>query len=150
VHHVKFPPHFGAALHAAAQPGQAATVHGYLHTTPKGDEHLHLARVEVAGQLLRPAAPKDGEADDLQGEISEVLRDPKGQPRALRLAGEAAELRFPPHLGAELADHLAVGTKVTASGHRRPDGLGELRAPGTQAPLHATLLTLGDAAFIIN
>ena len=45
---VKFPLHFGQALHAAAQPGYPVTVLGYHHATPKGDSHLHLVRVEAA------------------------------------------------------------------------------------------------------
>lgn len=150
VYKVKFPPHFGQVLHAAAQPGQSATVLGYLHTTPKGDEHLHLARVEAAGQYLRPTPPKDAEPFELRGEVAEVLLDPKGHPRGLRLSGEAAELRFPPHLGQALAHHFRVGAAVQASGQRQSDRPGELRQPGTQAPLPVELLTVGGESFLLR
>ena len=130
--------------------GRQPPVLGYLHTTPKGDEHLHLARVEAAGQHLRPTPPKDAEPFDLRGEVADVLLDPKGHPRGLRLSGEAAELRFPPHLGQALADYLSVGAAVQASGHRQADRPGELRQPGTQAPLQVELLTVGGESFLIR
>jgi hypothetical protein len=150
-HTVKFPPHFGQVLHAAAQPGVAATVLGYLHPTPKGDEHLHLASLAVAGQSLRPQpASLAAEPVAVQGEIAEVLRDLKGHPRALRLAGEASELRFPPHLGEQLTGYLTPGAAVQASATRRPDRPGELRALGSPAPLHLELLTVGGESFLIK
>jgi hypothetical protein len=148
---VKFSPHFGQALHAAAQPGAKATVLGYVHTTPKGDEHLHLASLDVAGQALRPTpAGPAAEAFTIEGKVTELLLDPKGHLRAVRLAGEPAELRFPPHLGQELADHLKAGAQVQASGQRRADHPGELRAPGSPAPLHLELLTVGGQSFLIK
>jgi hypothetical protein len=147
---VKFPPHAGQALHAVAQPGQSATVLGHLHTTPKGDQHLHLARIEVGGQQLRPGAPKDTEQVDLRGTLTEILLDPRDQPRGLRLSGEATELRFPPHLGPALADLLTVGAAVQASGVRKPAHPGELRVPGTQPPLQLELLTVGGQSFLIR
>ena len=148
---VKFPPHFGQALHAAARPGAPATVLGYLHTTPKGDEHLHLASLDVAGQTLRPqpASPAT-EPVAAQGKIAELLHDPKGHPRALRLEGEASELRFPPHLGGQLADYLTVGAHVQATGQRRPDRPGELRPPGHPTPVQLETLTVGGESFLIK
>ena len=148
---VQFPPHFGQALHAAAQPGAKATVLGYVHTTPKGDEHLHLASLNVAGQLLRPTpAGPAAEAFTIEGKVTELLLDPKGHLRAVRLAGEPTELRFPPHLGQELAGHLQVDAQVQASGQRRADHPGELRAPGSAAPLQLELLTVGGQSFLIK
>lgn len=150
-HTVKFPPHVGQALHEAAQPGAAVTVLGYLHTTPKGDEHLHLASLEVAGQHLQPqSAGPAAELVAVQGEVAELLLDPKGHPRALRLTGEASELRFPPHLGEQLADYLVPGTTVQASATRRADHPGEQRAPGTSAPLQLVTLTVGGESFLIK
>ncbi len=150
-HTVKFPPHFGQALHAAAQPGAAVTVLGYLHTTPKGDEHLHLASLDAAGQPLRPTpAGPAAEAFTVAGKVTELLLDPKGQLRAVRLEGEPAELRFPPHLGQELADYLTTGAHVQVSGQRRADHPGELRAPGSSAPLQLELLTVGGQSFLIK
>lgn len=148
---VKFPPHFGQALHAAAQPGAKATVLGYLHTTPKGDEHLHLASLETNGQHLSPTpASPAAEAFSAAGKVAELLLDPKGHLRAVRLEGEPAELRFPPHLGQELAGHLKAGTQVQASGQRRADRPGELRAPGSHAPLQLELLTVGGQSFLLK
>ncbi len=150
-HTVKFPPHFGQALYAAGQPGAAVTVLGYLHVTPKGDEHLHLASLDVAGQQLRPTPAGPGsEAFTVEGKITELLLDPKGQLRAVRLEGEPAELRFPPHLGEELADHLKADAQVQASGQRRTDRPGEQRAPGSSAPLQLEVLTVGGQAFLIK
>jgi hypothetical protein len=150
-HTVKFPSHFGQALHAAAQPGAAVTVLGYLHTTPKGDEHLHLASLDVAGQHLRPApASPAAEAFAVTGKVTELLLDPKGHLRAVRLADEPAELRFPPHLGEKLADYLTIGALVQASGQRRSDRPGELRAPGHPAPLQLELLTVGGQSLLIR
>jgi len=148
---VKFPPHFGQALHAAAQPGATATVQAYPHTTPKGDEHLHLASLETGGQHLSPPpAGPTAEPFSAQGKVAELLRDPKGHPRALRLEGEAAELRFPPHLGQQLADYLPVGAEVQAAGQRRPDHPGELRAPGSLAPGQLQTLTVAGESFLIK
>ncbi len=150
-HTVKFPPHFGQALHAAAQPGAAVTVLGYLHTTPKGDEHLHLASLDVAGQPLRPTPAGPGaETFTVAGKVTELLLDPKGHLRAVRLEGEPAELRFPPHLGQELASYLRADAQVEASGQRRADRPGELRAPGSSAPLQLELLTAGGQSFLIK
>jgi hypothetical protein len=56
-HTVKFPPHFGQELQHLAQPGHEVTVLGFLKTTPKGDEHLHLARLDAAGATARPLPP---------------------------------------------------------------------------------------------
>jgi len=150
-HTVKFPPHFGQVLHAAAQPGAAVTVLGYRRTTPKGDEHLHLASFEVASQHLQPQpAGPAAELVAVQGEVAELLRDPNGHPRALRLAGETRELRFPPHLGEQLADYLTAGAALQASATRRADHPGELRAPGTTAPLQVVTLTVGGESFLIK
>jgi hypothetical protein len=138
-------------LHAAAQPGAAATALAYPHTTPKGDEHLHLASLEAGGHHLRPQpAGPIAEPFAAQGAVAELLLDPKGHPRALRLEGEAAELRFPPHLGQQLADYLAVGASVQATGQRRADHPGELRAPGHPAPVQLETLTVGDESFLIK
>lgn len=150
-HTVRFPPHFGQALHEAAQPGALVTVLGYLHTTPKGDEHLHLASLEAGGQALRPLpAGPAAEQLTLQGTVAELLRDPQGHPHALRLAGEAGELRFPPHIGEQLADYLTLGAAVQASGTRRADRPGEVRAAGSVAPVQLALLTLGGESFLIS
>lgn len=148
---VKFPPCFGQALRAAAQPGAPATVLGYLSATPKGPEHLHLASLAAGGQPLLPL-PAGPAAEPLavQGEVAELLRDPKGHPHAVRLAGEAAELRFPPHLGKQLAGYLLPGAAVQASGTRRPDRPGELRAPGSPAPVQLELLMVGGESFLIR
>jgi len=150
-HAVKFPPHFGQVLQAAAQPGTAVTVLGFLHSTPKGDEHLHLASLAVAGQALhpQPAGPAT-ELGAVQGEVAELLHDPQGHLRAVRLAGEASELRFAPHLGEQLADYLLLGVSVQASGTRRADHPGEVRAPGSAAPLQLALLTVGGESFLIR
>jgi hypothetical protein len=150
-HTVKFPPHFGQALHEAVQPGTPVTVLGYLHTTLKGDEHLHLASLEAGGQLLRPLPGGPAtEPQTLQGTVAELLRDPKGHPHALRLAGEASELRLPGHLGEQLADYLIIGAAVQASGTRRADRPGEVRAPGSTAPLQLELLTVGGESFLLR
>jgi len=147
---VKFPAHFGQALHQAAQPGATATVQAYLHTTPKGDEHLHLASLEVDGHHLSPLPGPAAEPFAAQGTLAELLLDPKGQLRALRLAGEPAELRFPPHLGSQLADYLTVGAAVQATGQRRAAHSGELRAPGHPAPVQLQTLTVGGESFLIK
>lgn len=153
---VKFPPHFGEALRAVARPGGSVAVLGFVHTTPKGDEHLHLARLDADGQSLRPLppvpAPAPTAADflEVQGPVAEVLRDPQGRPCGLRLAGEAPELRFPPHLGEPLAGHLAVGAVVQASGPRRPARPGEVRAAKSQPPMQVEILTVGGEAFLVR
>jgi hypothetical protein len=151
LHTVKFPPHFGQALHAAAQPGAAVTVLGYLHTTPRGDQHLHLASLEAGGQVLRPTpAGPAAESFAVASKVTKLLLDPKGHLRAVRLEGEPAELRFPPHLGQELADYLTVGVQVQASGQRRADRPGEVRAPSHPAPLQLALLTVGGQSLFIG
>jgi hypothetical protein len=151
VHTVKFSPHFGQALHEAAQPGAAVTVLGYLRPTPKGDEQLHLASLEASGQHLRPApAGPVAEPFTVAGAVSELLLNPKGHLRAVCLAGEPAELRFPSHLGEQLAGYLKVGAQVQASGHRRTDRPGEVRAPGHPAPLQPELLTVGGQSLLIK
>ncbi|MFD1466735.1 hypothetical protein ACFQ48_00750 [Hymenobacter caeli] len=149
---VKFPPHFGRALHEAAQPGQAVAVLGHFRPTPKGGEHLHLARIGVAGGVLRPQpAGPPATAHDAHGTVAELLLDPKGRPHGLRLADEAAtELRFPPHLGPQVAERASVGSELQASGTRRADGPGEVRAPGTQPPLQVEILTVGGESFLIG
>ena len=150
-HTVRFPLPFGQALHAAAQPGAVVTVLGYLHPTPKGDQHVHLASLEVGGQPLRPTpAGSAAEAFAVAGTLTDLLLDPQGRLRAVRLAGEPAELRFPPHLGEQLADYLTVGAQVQANGPRRPDRPGELRAPGHPAPLQPELLTVGGQSLLIR
>ncbi|MGI4742505.1 MAG: hypothetical protein ACRYG7_45690 [Janthinobacterium lividum] len=148
---VRFPADFGQVLHQAAQPGATATVQAYPHTTPKGDEHLHLASLEVGGHHLRPQpAGPAAEPCATQGTLVELLLDPKGQPRALRLEGEPAELRLPPHLGAQVADYLTVGAAVQATGQRRTDRPGELRAPGHPAPVQLHTLAVGGESFLIK
>jgi hypothetical protein len=146
-HTVKFPPYFGQALHAAAQPGASVTVLGYLRPTPKGGEHLHLASLEVAGQHLRPTPAAD--TFTVAGIVTELLLGPQGHLRAVRLAGEPAELRFPPHLKQQLADYLKAGVHVRASGRRPADRPGEVRAPGHPAPLQLELLTVGGQSLLI-
>jgi hypothetical protein len=150
-HTVKFPPYFGQALHEAVRPGAAVTVLGYLQPTPKGDAHLHLASLDVAGQALQPAlGGPAAEVFAVAGEITELLLDPNGHLRAVRLAGEPAELRLPPHLSKELADYLKVGTQVQARGPRRADRPGEVRAPSHPAPLQPELLTVGGQSLLIR
>jgi hypothetical protein len=83
--------------------------------------------------------------------VAELKLDPKGHLRALRLDGDATELRLPPHLGEQLAARLAVGTAVVASGQRRALRPGEVLAhPGAPAPLKIELLTVGDEAFLLH
>lgn len=142
---VKFAPHFGEELRRLAQPGQATTVLGYLHTTPKGDEHLHLASLDAAGTTARPAAP---DAAAAAGTIAELHHDPKGNLNGLRLAEDDTELRLPPHLGQLLAQHLAVGTALTASGRQRSPRPGEVAAH--PAPVQVELLTVGGESFLIK
>lgn len=150
-HTVKFPPHFGQALLAAAQPGSAVRVLGYAHTTPKGDTHLHLARVEAGGQSWQPQPPVPAPAAaadpfEVQGTVSELLHSPKGHLHGVRLAGEAAELRFPP----QLAALLPLGAPVQASGQRRPTRPGEVRADHHPAPLNVEILTVKDEAYLVR
>jgi hypothetical protein len=147
---VKFPAYFGQALHDAAQPGAAVAVLGFVHTTPKGDEHLHLASLDVAGQHLQPQPTGPAAPFAAQGVIAELLLDPKGHPRALRLEGEAAELRFPPNLGQQLADYLKVGAHAQLAGQGRADRPGEVRAPGSSAPVQLEMLTIGGESFLIR
>ena len=151
---VKFPPHFGQELLALVQPGREVTVLGFLKTTPKGNEHLHLARLDAAGTTTRPtppAGPGAAEVATLSGPIAELLLDPKGHLRALRLVGDATELRLPPHLGQQLATRLTVGTAVTASGQRRTLRPGEVLAhPDAPAPLNIELLTVGAESFLLR
>lgn len=145
---VKFPPHFGEALRALAQPGQAVAVLGYLHTTPKGDEHLHLARLDAAGTSARPAAPSAPAAVTLAGTIAELHHTPKGHLHGLHLADHETELRLPPHLGQQLAGRLVLGAALTASGQPRALRPGEVAAH--PAPVQIELLTLGDDAFLLH
>jgi hypothetical protein len=156
-HTVKFPPHFGQELQKLAQPGHEVSVLGFLKTTPKGDEHLHLARLDAAGATARPlpptppAAPSPAEAATVSGPVAELKLDPKGHLRALRLDGDATELRLPSHLGEQLAARLAVGTAVVASGQRRALRPGEVLAhPDAPAPLKIELLTVGDESFLLH
>jgi hypothetical protein len=142
---VKFAPHFGEELRRLAQPHQPVTVLGYLHTTPKGDEHLHLASLDAAGTTARPASP---DAATVAGTIAELHHDPKGNLNGLRLAEDDTELRLPPHLGQLLAQHLAVGTALTASGRQRTPRPGEVAAH--PAPVHVELLTVGGESFLIK
>ena len=157
VHTVKFPPHFGQALQQLAEVGREVAVLGFLTTTPKGDEHLHLARLDADGASARPlppvppAAHSAAEAATISGPVAELELDPKGHLRALRLAGDATELRLPLHLGEQLADRLAVGVAVVASGQRRTLRPGEvLAAPEALAPLKIELLTVGDESFLLR
>jgi len=142
---VKFAPHFGEELRQLAQPGQPITVLGYLHTTPKGDEHLHLASLDAAGTTARPLSP---EATTVAGTVAELHHDPKGNLNGLRLAEDDTELRLPPHLSEPLAALLAVGTALTASGRQRSPRPGEVAAH--PAPVQVELLTVGDTSFLIK
>jgi hypothetical protein len=142
---VKFAPHFGEELRRLAQPHQPITVLGYLHTTPKGDEHLHLASLDANGTTARPASP---DATTVAGTIAELHHDPKGNLNGLRLAEDDTALRLPPHLSEPLAALLAVGTVLTASGRQRNPRPGEVAAH--PAPVQVELLTVGDASFLIK
>lgn len=151
-HTVKFPPHSGQQLVALARPGQAVAVLGFVKTTPKGEAHLHLARLNADGASASPRPPHEAEAETLtlSGPVAEHLLDPKGHLRAVRLAGEAAELRLPPHLSAELLPRLALGTAVVASGPRRALRPGEVLAhPDAPTPLRVALLTVGDEVLLL-
>jgi hypothetical protein len=157
IYTVKFPPHFGQELRALAQPGREVAVLGFLKTTPKGDEHLHLARLDAGGATARPlpprlpTAPSPVEAATLSGPVAALQLDPKGHLQALRLEGDATELRLPPHLGEQLSARLAVGTAVVASGQRRALRPGEVLAhPEAPAPLKVELLTVGDESFLLH
>jgi hypothetical protein len=157
VYTVKFPPHFGQELRALAQPGREVSVLGFLKTTPKGDTHLHLARLDADGVTARPlppappAAPSAAEAATISGPVAELKLDPKGRLQALRLNGDTTELRLPPHLGEQLAGRLAIGMAVVASGQRRTLRPGEVLAyPEVPAPLKIELLTVGNESFLLR
>jgi hypothetical protein len=145
---VKFPPHFGEELRALAQPGQTVAVLGYLHSTPKGEEHLHLVRLDVAGTAVQPLAPGSAAAITLAGTVAELHLNPKGHLHGLHLVGNAAELRLPPHLGQQLAGRLVPGAALSASGQQRAPHPGEVAAH--PAPVQIELLTLGDEAFLLR
>jgi hypothetical protein len=142
---VKFAPHFGEELRRLAQPGRPVTVLGFLHTTPKGDEHLHLASLDAAGTTARPPAP---DTVTVTGTIAELHHDPKGHLKGLRLAEDDTELRLPPHLGQQLAGHLAVGTALSAGGRQRSPRPGEVAAH--PAPVQVELLTVGNESFLLH
>ncbi|TVT43666.1 hypothetical protein FNT36_06165 [Hymenobacter setariae] len=156
-HTVKFPPHFGQELRTLAQPGHEVAVLGFLETTPKGDEHLHLVRLDAAEATARPlpptppAAPSAADAPTISGPVAELKLDPKGRLRALLLEGDGTELRLPPHIGEQLAARLAVGAAVVASGQRRTLRPGEVLAhPEVPAPLTVELLTVGAESFLLR
>lgn len=142
---VKFAPHFGEELRQLAQAGQPVTVLGYLHATPKGDEHLHLARVEAAGTTAQPGGP---DAVTVAGTVAALRHTPKGDLHGLLLAGHDTELRLPPHLGQQLTERLVVGAALTASGRQRPLKPGEVAAH--PAPVQVELLLVGDEAFLLR
>jgi len=147
-HTVKFPPHFAARLRELAPPEQPVTVLGFWHPTPKGGAHLHLARVAAGGTSARPLPPPGpAEVVTLAGTVAELLHTPKGHLHGLRLAGQDAELRLPPHLGQQLAERLGPGTSLVASGLRRTPRPGEVAAH--PAPVQLELLELGTEAFLL-
>lgn len=151
-HTVKFPPHFGQQVVALARPGQPVAVLGFPKPTPQGDAHLHLVRLDAEEASASPRPPHAAEAEELtlSGPVAEHLLDAKGHLRGLRLAGEATELRLPPHLSSELLPRLALGTAVAASGPRRALRPGEVLAhPEVPTPLRVELLTVADEVLLL-
>jgi hypothetical protein len=93
---------------------------GFLHTTPKGDEHVHLARVEAGGISARPLPPLgSAKAVTLMGTVAELFHTPKGHLHGLCLTGQDAKLYLPPHTGQQLVERLVLGTYLAASAERR-------------------------------
>ena len=149
---IEFPPHFGQELRAAAPVGTAVTVLGFARPGPKAA--LHLASLALGTRTLRPlpppppAPPTAADAVSLTGTVAAQQVDPAGHLRGVALH-DGTRLAFRPHLGAELAGRLAVGTTLAVSGLRQPLRPGEAAA-GDQRPVRVELLTLGDEHFLVR
>lgn len=95
-----------AALSAQAQP--RGPQHGPAHAAPQQGPAGHWA-----------AAPQ------LQGQVSRLLINPFGEVDGLRLA-DGKLVKFPPHMGEEVAAAVQPGQVIGVSG--RPEGYGSVKA----------------------
>ncbi len=151
---IKFPPHFGQELLAAAQPGAEVALLAFAKPGPGGQAHLHLACLTVGERTLRPrppvppAPPTAADAVALTSEIAALRLHPDGRLHGLALA-DGTRLKFPPPVGKALAGRVQVGAAIEVSGFHRPVRPGEAAA-GEGRSVQAEILTLGGESFLVR
>ncbi|MDB5365649.1 MAG: hypothetical protein JWM77_1576 [Rhodospirillales bacterium] len=127
---VHFPPHMGAALCAAVQPGSRVLVRG---VRPRGVVKFIAAVSVVAEDGIeiidngppahdkKPAKKPSGShspATTVEGVVLRPLHGPKGEVRGV-LFEDGRSGRFPPHAAAALDERLKPGARLALRGEAR-------------------------------
>lgn len=125
---VAFPPHLSAQLTQALKPKDALRISGFrgadgaavlraASITNTANGRVVTDQPPAAG--IAPPAPRPAgtlTAMDADGRIARVLRGPMGEANGALLDGGTV-VRFPPHVGADLAANLKVGGNLYARGY---------------------------------
>lgn len=152
---VRFPPHLGQAVTDLASVGDEVRIRAERVTHPKGEVVLEARRIERDGRgvdIDRPAPPKGKPTPKgkprnetpmkAKGVVAELATNPHGDVDGLLLEDET-EVKFPPHLGAELEALVKPGAKVVIDGRRHV-------TPKRDVHLHADRIELVSTGAVIE
>lgn len=153
---VQFPPHLGRAITDLASVGDEVRIRAERVTRPKGEVVLEARRIERDGRgvdIDRPPPPPKGKPGPkgkprnetpmkAEGVVAELATNPHGDVDGLLLEDET-EVKFPPHLGAELEALVKPGTKVVIDGRRHVTPKGDVH-------LHADRIELVGTGTVIE
>jgi hypothetical protein len=153
---VRFPPHMGKAVTELAAIGDEVQIRVERVTRPRGEVVLEVRRIEHDGKAVvvegpprgpkGKAGPKGEPGHDarmkVEGVVAELLTNPKGDVDGLKL-DDKTEVKFPPHLGAELKAMAKPGEKVLVAGRRHVTPKGDVH-------LHADRIEIASTGAVIE
>lgn len=147
---VRFPPHLGPAVQEVAGVGDEVEVRAERVTRPRGETVLEARQIEREGRTVvveAPRPPKGKPAPkgkpgneapmNAEGVVAELATNPHGDVDGLRLEDET-EVKFPPHLGAELEALVRPGEKVRIEGRRHVTPKGDVHLHADRIEVVAT------------
>ncbi|SFJ59887.1 OB-fold nucleic acid binding domain-containing protein [Planctomicrobium piriforme] len=124
---IHFPPHIGRKVVELVGKGDRVEVEGRKETLPRGEVVFEARRIESQGETImvdRPAPPRGPKGKgrfekpmNADGVISEMHENHRGDIDGFLLEDET-EVKFPPHLSAELQELVQAGDEVRVEGRR--------------------------------
>jgi hypothetical protein len=148
---IRFPPHIGREVTRLAKVGDELAIQAERVTRPRGETVLEARRIERDGKVIEvdhpPRGPKGkpgpmgrpGEDVPMKarGAIAELLSNPHGELDGFRLKDDT-EVKFPPHLGAELEAIIKPGELVRIDGRKHITPKGDVHLHADRIEVVAT------------
>jgi hypothetical protein len=151
---IRFAPHLAASLMAVAKTGAPISIQGFYENTPEGLNTIHLVNATAGSQTIydsppvEPANPPIETIQPFNGTITELRRDPQGNPTGLVLSGSRV-VELTPGVYDQLQAYLKPGTSITGSGSRQTPPPGVVLTRNTQT-IHPHTLTVNGQTYMVR